>query len=384
MVDNSEIKIELIKVSNLYEFACKTIDCHKKGEIIPITKQRAFAQEKNPCADVNDVGLIVAFYNDQCVGYLGLVPGILRIVKEFHKVYYASSLFVSSELRKRKLGTKILQAACDLNYDLVFSGMGKAAEKLYRSLNFLECKTYYHHISNLRKCRIEYILLKVFNKSRIMLKVASKIDDLIYPSVRRITYKFQAFIAKQSKHKITQKEIEQIREDSKNDKFSSSVEFYRDERVINWMLKYKWISENKNDEILNRDYYFSSFRDTFMYKAIEIYSKNDGKYCGFLIFAFSAEASCLTLKILDYSFSMSEYLKYIPSIVLEYSGRYDVDKIDIPDSLSQYFKKIFLFNCTIQKVGRLTLCHPRDTKSPLAVSIKKIKVSHCDGDIPFY
>ena len=104
-----DIRIDRVKVKELFDFACRIIEKEKDSGVIPITKHLALAQAKNPYADEMDDGLIVAYFNGRCAGYIGLIPGLLRNNDEFSKVYWASTFYVAPQYRTAGVGLLLLK-----------------------------------------------------------------------------------------------------------------------------------------------------------------------------------------------------------------------------------------------------------------------------------
>ena len=69
------VEIRAVKVRDLDTFARETLAALRPGEVVPISPSRARAQTRNPNADPEDIGLLVAYQDGRCLGSLGLVPG---------------------------------------------------------------------------------------------------------------------------------------------------------------------------------------------------------------------------------------------------------------------------------------------------------------------
>ena len=87
-LNNGKITIEKIKLAELYDFARKTIGNPTFKKAAPIPLIRALAQSKNPYGHPDDVVLLVAYCEDQCVGYQGLLPGLLKTGAQTSKVFW--------------------------------------------------------------------------------------------------------------------------------------------------------------------------------------------------------------------------------------------------------------------------------------------------------
>ena len=85
------LRIETIRAKDLEAFFFDYVKQASSQQISPISQYRAISQSKNPYADENDAGLLVAYSGDLCVGYQGVLPGILRTPSGNHKIYWCTA-----------------------------------------------------------------------------------------------------------------------------------------------------------------------------------------------------------------------------------------------------------------------------------------------------
>ena len=78
-MEHHQIKIRKIKLKDLDEFSQNALNDPAYQNIAPISLVRAGSQAKNPHAEPDDITLLVALCNGRCVGYHGLLPGILKV-----------------------------------------------------------------------------------------------------------------------------------------------------------------------------------------------------------------------------------------------------------------------------------------------------------------
>ena len=132
-MDLSQIRIDQVRVKDLCAFAEEEIQKHDSDGIIPITPQRALAHQNNPHASEEDVGLLAAYSGHQCIGYLGILPGLLRSGNQLDKVHWFSTWYVPRQFRNTSVGLLLLKRALSLKYDIVVTGISKDAVKNIRS-----------------------------------------------------------------------------------------------------------------------------------------------------------------------------------------------------------------------------------------------------------
>jgi GNAT superfamily N-acetyltransferase len=109
MSESQSIRLDLVKVKDLHAFACDFF-AKPDGQVTsPTTIPRALAQSKNPYADADDIGLVIAYAGKQCVGYGGILPGVLKSARGITKIYWPSSIYVLPEWRRRQVAQKIVE-----------------------------------------------------------------------------------------------------------------------------------------------------------------------------------------------------------------------------------------------------------------------------------
>lgn len=357
-VKASPVRIEKIRVRDLYSFACDLPAGEKENELIPITRQRALAQSRNPCAAENDIGLLVAYVGDRCAGYCGFIPGWLRIKNQLSKVYWVSALFVLPEFRRRGVGLYLLRMIYRLKSDCCACNMSKEAERVVRGMKFREMGV------------LKYYILS-FNR--------------MGPAVKGELYRRLFRRRKRCLRKISWREVDRV-QTSRQPLPAANLtraEFYRGEEVINWMLRYKWLVETGAREEPNSNYMFSEGRDIFKYIALEIYSADQTIYKGFLVLSLSSVNSETTLKILDFRFGNPADRRYILPLAMRYARGYRADFVHLPENIFQLDKNHLLMRYLAHRKQRFYFGHLKDKQSPLAAACFDITLNYCDGDTPF-
>ena len=130
------VEIREVKIRDLDSFARESIAALRPAEVIPISPSRARAQARNPHADPDDVGLLVAYREGRCVGTLGLVPGLLRAGDRLEKVHWLSAWYVPQEYRNTGAGERLLFHALGLRRNLAASDFSEQAGKVYEAMRF--------------------------------------------------------------------------------------------------------------------------------------------------------------------------------------------------------------------------------------------------------
>ena len=388
---DAPIRIERIQAKDLYKYACQIYDTAKEHEIIPIGKRRALAHANNPYVNKNDIGLLVAYEADQCIGYLGIMPGLLKIGEEFSRVHWLSTWFVPSEYRKTSVGLTLLLTALSFKHDLVVCGISEQAEKVYRGLRFREIGPLDYYIVDFELLNFLHLALrslrKILREVGIKLEIPAamiKLSGLLQAPLKKVIYGM--LLHRQNGHTdhISYEEVDEIHEhDKPTDHNSTSPQFYRDTDAINWMLQYGWTKDADKVEIADSNYHFSEIRDAFRFITLKVYSADGRDYKGFLVLSFSAKDFNSVLKILDFCFPNCEDYQYIVLLAFKFASIHQANSIELPDSLVSYVKANPVSRIVLRKKKRVYLSHPENRHSPLATYLYDIDLNYCDGDTPF-
>ena len=389
-----QIKIEKITLSDLYDFACKTIGNPSFKKAAPIPLIRALSQSKNPYGRPDDVVLLVAYCGDQCVGYHGLLPGLLKTDAQTSKVYWGMAWYVIPEFRRRGIGNRLLEEIKNTKIDYITPQMTESAESVFRRAGYKDIGhlTYFQ----LRVDRLNFsagffdviitFLSKKITYPKVIPSGLMRLNRLIYSITKRILYRIAwRSSQRRQKHSLQWKVVDQIDE-------SMGVPLNRQERrpsflrgveVVNWMLKHPWLvpkSEKKTDVA---NFYFSVTRKMFTYVAIAISSADSRQPKGYLVLSVSKKKKKTRIKILDFYVNNPEDRKIAACLALRYAKIFLADRIDFPASLEKYFKQMTGFKKLIKKQSHLYMFYPASNHSPLAVYNGKIAFNYCDGDTAF-
>lgn len=383
-----------IKIKDLNHIAIEAKNNEDRYPFLPITEIRALAQMKNPVADKEDIGLILIYYDKKCVGYLGLLPCLLKKGTNVSKVYIFSAFFVDVDHREFKIAYRIMELAFSLGYDFFFSGYTDAFYKFS-----VKNPQWFKKIHD--TCFLQINLDLVFPAIVKMEKKRRDVHSIFYKKPLVWFARFSLFLIRRlSKEKLIKRVYENkriVEYSVKNDisikpvkkvhvfegfvskLFENHFYFYRNEKVINWMIKNPWISE---DPAYKTNYFFSDWRKLFRYYAFEFFCNRSGDYLGFCVYSVSKKGDITTLKILDNEVTKEENLMLIVEQSLKLSEIYSVDKMIAPDYLLETIEKVkSLKPLTIKKANGNFLGPANNSVFPS--EYQKIKLQYCDADIPF-
>jgi GNAT superfamily N-acetyltransferase len=386
------IKINKIKLKELVRWAASIPDDPAYKQVAPISLTRAVSQSKNPYARPDDVVLFMAFHGEQCVGYHGLLPAVLRLGHELARVHWATTFFVAPDFRGQGIGKYLLNEIKNCPVDFAVCQMTESARRAYGSAGFKDLGQLNYF--QLRVDRLDFIP-RFLDVATGRLRKESpprrsgppgfirRVQQPVRRLMKRLFYRRAAGRSnRRHPRKFTWKMVDQIDSclSGASHRQPSGVSFFRGIEAVNWMLRYPWVVSGNRRKAGLAPYYFSDVRDIFRYVAIEVNSAKKGGPQGFLVLSISHKKEKTRVKILDFYFNNPADGEIAVYLALKQAGAYLADRIEYPCSLANYFNRRAEFKKLIKKQRRLYMFYPRSSDSPLAVCRGKISLDYCDGD----
>ncbi|WP_288376771.1 GNAT family N-acetyltransferase [uncultured Chryseobacterium sp.] len=232
-------------------------------DFLPITKHRALSHIKNPKAEDEDTLLILAFFEEKLIGYVGCFPD--RFVIEGKEIRYAwlSTLYVNPEYRKKRPAKALLKKVFE-EYEgrIAITEFTKEAEALYNIMGVFEYvfpkegQRYYFKTDAAKMIPEKKPVTKPLKPLFQTLDAAAN----LFISIKNLPIKKPDF-----KYEILD------RVDKESADFINRFSGVRDGDEINTFIDHLWVLEGKKEE----RYLFSSFAGTFKYFWVRIFDQHN-------------------------------------------------------------------------------------------------------------
>ena len=250
---------------------------------LPITKQKAASFCHNPRAEKNDPVLLVAYQDNQVVGYLGILPDKIFFNNADRKLGWLTSWWVDPCIATKGVGAILLYKALNTYPEGVgVSGGSKEARKiLHKSQKFIVLKPLKGLDIRFRFNASKAILLKFpsLKLFRAWFKIADVMLDEIV-NLRRFLWERRNNI----RQRLTFEYISSI--DKETGRFIER--HYRHDLTrkgkaeLDWIMTYPWIVSAPQKDSASRRYYFSSISARFFYLGVKVFEQGNGMV-GFLM-----------------------------------------------------------------------------------------------------
>jgi len=373
--------IKKIPLKDLVAFA-NQVDKHTPPDgVLPISRQRALSQSQNPFASPDDVALLVAYDNDTCVGYLGVVPGAASVNGSCQKVFWLSTWYVSPKARDSGVAMQLLFTACQLKGDIMVTGVSESARRVYVALHFKE-------FGPLRFCN--YWIIRP-GRDRLLSRLSGSLKGFDKLLVRFIKRRFLRQSLAPMKNVLANLDCRKVLRIQPAEEFLCAIEnqprtFIRDSKTINWMLEHPWLSETSTESAQSEPRYeFSVFRQVFHYTALEITNRATGKYLGYIVMSVSREKpeSPLALNLLDWAVLPEVDPRLVPALVLREALACEADRITLPSSLAGKLPTPLSQFGQVQEISSLYFARLQDREGDLSQALNNPHLHYTDGDRAF-
>lgn len=389
-----QVRVEAVKVKDIYRTARERLASLKPGEVIPIAESRARSCSLNPAADDQDVGLLLAYLGDICIGHLLVIPGFLRTKGDLRKVYWLSSWYVAPEYRKTGAGALLIMNAIRLRHDLIMTGNTRESDKVFRAGPFRELQplSYYTlFIDALDVLGLPFLALgKACEHRGKKLPFLFKISDFSKHTLYRpCKWLFYRHVRRRTEDPALSIELIDslgdeegaLLDNAQTRDGSQGPAFYRGRDTINWMLANPWFVEAPASN--GNGYYFGECRKLFRFIAVRIRETVSGRLMGFVVVSVCEEQGLVLLKVLDYAFDRPDDIRYLSTVVLRISAEYGADRLIMPEECAAGFRDSVFLRALTFKRQRAYFCYDRGRDSVLASVADRVKRQFSDGDCAF-
>jgi len=375
-------------VRELDEYAKCFLRDMKPGEVVPVSRNRSQAQARNPHADDNDVGLIVAYRDGRCVGYLGLLAGLLRVDGEVSKICRLSTWYVAPEERASGVGGMLMLRALALRKDLMVTGVSEEAAPVYEALRFKPLGPLRYLKADLKRVNPVRLCASAIRKAvrRLGLERTPRFDQWVRRADglgRSVIYRLPTIDRGEVRDRFRARRVERLTDRSFElaQDATRPVRFFRDAAEINWMLEKRWVTPDVRRA--TPGYYFADYDPMVDFVTLEIEDRKGGKPRGFIVLRIDGKMGRRNMMVLDYHFWDVDGHECLLPVVLEQARTFQVDVVEVPALCRPQVQRSLLMRSLFREERRAYFCRPSRPNSPLSAAMERLELSLADGDLAF-
>ncbi len=390
------IRVEPVRIADLPEFARRAHAEAQPGDVVPISEHRAVAHSRNPHANADDVGLLVAYQGDRRVGYLGLMPARLQTGEGEAPVFWMSTWLVSPELRGQRVGGRLLDAALAMHVELAGTAYTRSAGRAMRAAGFQPLGPLGYHRVDLRRftpwtrplISVARKLRRAGHGSGRAAGVLRKLDRLGGWPVKSAVFQLSGANTASGGRRIHPVRIEPVERVGPAElpepaaAVGATPRFVRGPEIVDWMLRYPWVREASELHDA-QGYHFSDTRPLFRRFALRIRAATTDEVIGFAVLSVSNAGERTELRVLDHAFHDATAPDGIVAVALRYAAEHDADSLVFPAEFGAALRRNAWTRPFLRPRTRGYLIHPSGPDSPLARAAAAIRLDYADADTAF-
>ena len=346
-----------------------------KHDFLSISKHRLYAHYKNPSADDDDVILLLAYMNEELVGYMGVFIDKIVLDNVESKIGWLSTWWVHPKTKGTGVGREILNTMYEVqNKKIGISQFTPSAKRVYdKSGYFVDLKQNIG-IKAVLRSNLIFVIPTLYPKLKSFNPLWNLIDNTlnIFVDIKLNIQKSSI----QSRLKNVKLEYVNYIDDeilsiitthSKNHISPKKANFFE------WMKAYHWVQEAPLlGNVDRKKYEFSSYDKHFNIYLIKIIEKNE--CLGFVVL----QKRNYVLKVL-FSYYDEKYSQLITDIVVLQSIHQNVREIICYDEIiSKEMNKSSVFLYKTKKIKQSII-----SKSFNKERFDDVIVNFGDGDCSF-
>ncbi len=386
------VQIRPVRVGELSRFTDEALASAGPNDVVPVSSLRAEAQSRNPHAAPDDVALLVAYRGTRLVGYLGLLPGRLRLGGCERSVTWMSTWYVSPELRGQRAGYRLFQAARALGVDLFGTAFSRDAERVMRQAGFIAFGPVEFLTLDLRRVApLAAPAVALRRRLRTTGRDAGRLAALAWTMDRALSRPGQHAVLRALLRGVSRRvegvraeAVETISPAAFGDADPPDVDrFVRDLDAVNWTIGYPWVEEGMTAASPDRAYHFSRERRLFRRQPLHFLGTGSNEPLGFALLSAASVRERTVVRLLDHRLDDERLRAAAIAAALRLALRHDADSVVLPATLRPELERHLLARLLLKRQTRGYLGLPADPDGDLNGRLGEIRLDYCDGDTPF-
>jgi GNAT superfamily N-acetyltransferase len=301
-------RIDIVTRADLHAMAIAAESDPARFPVVPIEPLRAQAQSRNPVSATGDPTLLVAYKDDRCVGYLGLLPQVLRRGQTTIKALAFSALYLEPALRGSGLAQRLLESARGLGFPLLTIGNSRAAQAFFIKSGMQKLAPY--RIVQLRLGPGAAIAQHYERSLRLLRRIGA---HKLQPAARGLKQlslaaagpfrqfgNRRAYRAMASNSELLAFGVPAFRNGVATPIDERKLRVHWDADALNWMLDCPWIGAQAAPPAVASRYHFNASDPGFRHAACELIDAK-GQLAGFAAFLVHRHHAQKMVSLLQYS-----------------------------------------------------------------------------------
>ncbi len=341
-----------------------------------ITKHRLYAHYNNPLLEEDDIVLLLAYLNNELVGYMGLFIDNILIDNKVEKIGWLSTWWVHPKTKGTGIGREILNTMYTANNGKIgISQFTPSAKRVYDKSGYFTTLKESVGLKAVLRSNLRFVIPAIFPKTKNLLAVFEKIDHLLNFFVNIKLSIQKAAVTKALKnitldyiHGIDDDTLNIIKSYNKNDLSPKGKSFF------DWLQAYHWVQKAPLLHLTNKHRYaFSSYDKEFEFSLIKVLKENT--CVGFVVL----QKRGFVTKVLFAYYDKTRFTRDISNIIILQALAQNTREIICYDTdICNEFRKSNLFLYKTKKVK-----HSIISKAFNTTDFAGTRMHFGDGDCSF-
>ena len=251
---------------------------------LSISKHRLLAHYKNPIIEDNDIVLLLAYLNNELVGYMGLFIDKININNQTEKIGWLSTWWVHPKTKGTGIGREILNTMYLENQGKIgISQFTPSAKRVYDKSGYFTTLKENIGIKAVLRSNLQFVIPTLFPKLFFLKGLLNTIDTFFNSLINIKLYLQKIFLLSKTKH-LTIEYLNHLDIETQNiiNIFNKNDISIKDNNFFEWLKAYNWVQKAPLLELTNKNKYeFSIYDKEFEFSLIKISNKNE--CIGFLV-----------------------------------------------------------------------------------------------------
>lgn len=343
---------------------------------LAISRHRLYAHYKSPNLEDDDIVLLLAFLNEELVGYMGVFMDRISIDGNQEKIGWLSTWWVHPKTKGSGIGREILNTMYDeLEGRIGISQFTPSAKRVYDKSGYFTSLKENAGLKAVLRSNLSFVLPALYPKTQILESLLHVADDFLNFFVniklaiqKKTIEKNLKGIRVEYLNTIDDETLTVINQFSKTDLSEKGTSFFE------WLKAYNWVQEAPLLGLTNKDKYaFSIYDKEFGYSFLKVIKENT--CIGFIVL----QKRNFVTKVLFAYYDPSTYAVEISNIIkLQAATQNTREIICYDEAICHQFKTNSIFLYKTKKVKQSII-----SKAFGKTDFAATKMNFGDGDCSF-
>ena len=252
--------------------------CFWNFSFLAISKHRLLAHYKNPYIEENDIVLLLAYLDNELVGYMGLYIDRILINNRTEKIGWLSTWWVHPKTKGTGVGREILNTMYSENQGKIgISQFTPSAKRVYDKSGYFTTLKENEGIKAVLRSNLQFVIPSLYPNLNFLRGLLKTTDTILNTIVNVKLCIQKKILFKKTKH-LSIEYLNCIDFETQNliFKYNNKDISIKENKFFEWLKAYHWVQKAPLLALTNKSKYeFSIFDSDFDFSLIKISTKSE-------------------------------------------------------------------------------------------------------------